>query len=165
MSELQRITTEFVDIEDRIRLSGQATTDQVVMIWLTQRLLGRLIPHLLGWLEKKSAVDARLVEVVQGFAQQAARAYLAPQAPVQCQVDTCAWLVLSVDVVSAEEVLQLVFKGADDLSVSLSLGAQALRQWLNILHDQYRVAEWPLHLWPQWMMPEQFSMPADVRMH
>lgn len=162
MGELQRITTEFVDVEDRILLRGQTTADQVVMIWLTQRLLGRLIPHLLGWLEKQSVMDAQLAEVLQGFAQQAARTDLPPQAPVQCKGDTCAWLVLSVDVVSAEEVLQLVFKGADDLSASLSLGAQALRQWLNILHDQYRVAGWPLQLWPQWMMPE---VPANVRMH
>lgn len=162
MGELQRITTEFVDVEDRILLRGQTTADQVVMIWLTQRLLGRLIPHLLGWLEKQSVMDAQLAEVLQGFAQQAARTDLPPQAPVQCKADTCAWLVLSVDVVSAEEVLQLVFKGADDLSASLSLGAQALRQWLNILHDQYRVAGWPLQLWPQWMTPE---VPANVRMH
>ena len=36
---LDRITTEYIDTEDRIRLSGQYAGGPAVVIWLTQRLI------------------------------------------------------------------------------------------------------------------------------
>ncbi len=33
----------------------------------------------------------------------------------------------------------------------LILRAQPLRQWLGILHNQYRAAQWPLTAWPDWV--------------
>ena len=42
MAELQRFTTEYVEIEDRIRLAGETAPGHTVVLWLTQRLLARL---------------------------------------------------------------------------------------------------------------------------
>ena len=36
---LDRITTEYIDAEDRLRLSGQSADGSAVVIWLTQRLI------------------------------------------------------------------------------------------------------------------------------
>ena len=44
--DLHRITTEYIDSEDRIRLTGQLASGDTVVLWLTQRLLNRLVPHL-----------------------------------------------------------------------------------------------------------------------
>ena len=43
---LGRVTTVYVDVEDRFRLSGEAQDGLVLVLWLTQRLLCRLVPHL-----------------------------------------------------------------------------------------------------------------------
>ena len=174
MTELQRITTVFVDSEDRIRLSGEDAAGRALVLWLTQRLLNRVLPHLCAWLELRapsaahSYADAAHAEVLQSFAQQAALAALLPQAPVPSHAPSGAWLVHSVDVTTAEYAVTLTFKasaGEAQESAKLTLPEQALRQWLNILHDQYAAAEWPLTLWPEWVAQPP-SPPTDAaRLH
>ena len=84
-AQLQRITTEYNEPEDRIRLSGELAQGDTVVLWLTQRLLNRLVPHLTAWLSQQLApassipsVQAVHEDIVQGFAQQAARALSVP---------------------------------------------------------------------------------------
>ena len=119
MIHLQRITTEYVDTEDRIRLSGEVKENVSIVLWLTQRLLAQLISHLLGLIEKQSldvattdsANPAPASSLMQGFAQQAAQAELAPEVPVQATDSAQSWLVLEVDFsLSPEGALVLVFK-------------------------------------------------------
>ena len=50
MSELCRVTSQYVDFEDRIRLTGELTDGQQVVLWLTRRLTERMVPHLVKWL-------------------------------------------------------------------------------------------------------------------
>ena len=168
MAELRRITTEFIDIEDRIRLAGEVAPGQTVVLWLTQRLLGRLLPHLVGWLEQQTGNDVR-GEILQGFAQQAAMAALEPQAPVPGQPHDRGWLVHSVDIATGRDGLRLTFKtgapGESGEPFSLTLQAQPLRQWLNILYDQYRKGEWPQASWPAWLTearPPQAGRPTAL---
>lgn len=157
---LERITTEYIDTEDRIRISGEVGNDVPVVIWLTQRLLQRLLPMLLQWLENQNA-DMPHAEILQGFAQQAAKAELTPQAPVLACCDSTAWLVvLSVDVVQSEQAVSLTFYGGNGQEpVSLTLAATPLRQWLSIVYGAYLKAEWPIKIWPGWL---QESLPAVV---
>ncbi len=151
MAELQRFTTEYVEIEDRIRLAGEVAPCHTVVLWLTQRLLARLLPHLLKWLEQQTGATLR-GDVLQGFAQQAAMAALEPQDPVPVPHEL-AWLVHSVDIAAASDGVGLTFKPAGDANklTRLTLQAQPLRQWLNILYGQYQKAEWPLTVWPAWL--------------
>ena len=84
--QLQRITTEYLDTEDRIRLCAESAPNQTVVLWLTQRLLHRLVPHTLGWIEQQMGVSGGIgsdvrADVVNSFAQQAALALLEPQPP------------------------------------------------------------------------------------
>lgn len=142
--ELQRITTEYVDSEDRIRLCGELAPNQSLVLWLTQRLLNRLLPHLLGWLEQQVGVSGAVgadvrAEVVNGFAQQAALAAMEHQSPVQAHSAQSAWLVHEVDVTVNQEVMRLTFKGqtcsdpsAQTLEASVTMQALPLRQWLSI---------------------------------
>ena len=171
MAELQRITTEFVDAEDRIRLAGEDAGGDALVLWLTQRLLNRLVAHLCAWLEQRIPTNihhyaaAAQAEVIQSFAQQAALAALEPQPPVQSSVQSRAWLVHSVDIASGDQGVMLTFKAAEAGSpcATLTLQDQPLRQWLNILHDQYQKAEWPLTVWPEWMAaPQPVSAPPHA---
>lgn len=151
MKTLQRLTTEYIDAEDRIRLAGEDSQGQTVVLWLTQRLLNRLVPHLCQWLDQRVGATP-LTEVRQAFAQQKARAELAPQPPVKADADTQGVLIHSVDLKTANAGMGLQFKGVDgNVVASLQPQPRALRQWLNIVFDQYRKAQWPTEVWPAWV--------------
>lgn len=181
--ELQRITTEFIDHEDRIRLCGDVGAHQSVVMWLTQRLLDRLVPFLLNWVEQQMGISAGVgadvrAEVVNSFAQQAALASMTHQAPVQAHMAQQAWLVHAVDVTVNQDVLRLTFKGpqasqeSDTLvQACVTLQAQPLRQWLSILHEQCLRAGWasaspdhasPRSIWPEWMQDRQTGSSGGV---
>lgn len=160
---LQRITTQFIEGEDRIRLTGQLDDGQTVVLWLTQRLLQRLVPHLCQWLEKQTPTKPQesplRAQVQQSFAQQKARAEIERQAPVQADAVSLAWLVSAVDLKPTPQGPCLVFRGRQENERAvLGLPSRFLRQWLGILHDQFRAAAWPAEVWPEWM--EQAAQPV-----
>lgn len=163
-SSLQRITTEYIDLEDRVRLSGETDNATTVVVWLTQRMLERLLPALLQWLERQSA-DIPRAEMLQGFAQQAAEAGLTPQPPVRAGADSMAWLVLSVDVTQTEQAVSLIFRGVEGQDISLALAANPLRQWLAIVHDAYFKAGWSLAVWPEWVRARPLPTLQQVVLH
>ncbi|NCD15071.1 MAG: hypothetical protein EOL92_07550, partial [Bacteroidia bacterium] len=99
LENLQRITTEFIASEDRIRLTGEVSEEETrasVVLWLTQRLLNRLVPRLCAWLAGGED-DSLTAELEQEFAQQKARAELELQAPVRIVTMTPGTLVHSVE--------------------------------------------------------------------
>lgn len=150
MIELQRLTTEYNEHEDRIRIAGEVDNASAQVFWLTCRLLNRIIPHLTLWLERQHGNLPR-ADLFQSFAQQAAQQGLAPQAPVQAGPDSLPWVVQAVDIGTGTEHLQLTFKSSAGNAASVRFSAQALRQWLGILHQAYAAAQWPLAIWPEWM--------------
>ena len=159
---LQRITTEYVEREDRIRLTGELTDGSAVVLWLTQRLVNRLVPHLVGWLARQVApasaipsVQAAHQDIVQGFAQQAALAQLAPQSPVRAPSPLADWCVDAVDIAQGEDAVVLTFQSEAQAHAMLSLAAQPLRQWLGIIFEQYLRGEWHTTVWPAWMEQAQ----------
>jgi hypothetical protein len=165
---LTRLTTEYVPAEDRMRLAGETAPDQAVVIWITRRLLDRVLPHLFGWLERKgpavpqASIATGLGELVQGMAQQSARAALPVQPPVNAARASRSWLVSSIDVTTEESLVRLTFAAPPgEEAVSIDLAINPLRQWLNIVHDRYRQAEWPMQGWPAWMT-ETAAQPAGA---
>jgi len=54
MPDLERLTTEYIPLEDRIRLTGQISRERVVTLWLTHKMLSLLLPNLFNWLEKSA---------------------------------------------------------------------------------------------------------------
>jgi hypothetical protein len=165
MTNLERITVEYVPQEDRVRLSGQRPGAAPLAIWLTRRLLDRLLPELVKWIEneagdlpaaKGSGAKGRQqtvprADVLQGFAQQAARERATPQPPVRVAPEDETWLVHTVSISRGRSKVRLTFKSADGRTATVTLAPPLLRQWLNILHDTYRKADWPLQVWPDWI--------------
>lgn len=170
MSTLQRITTEYVEEEDRIRLTGELASGDIAVLWLTQRLVNRLVPHLAAWLARQvtpasaiPSVQAAHRDIVQGFAQQAARAQLAAAPPVLASSSQAGRRVDSVDLTQGESVVVLTFKGEAEAHATLTLAAQPLRQWLSIVFEQCLRGEWPTTVWPAWMEPAQASSTPATR--
>ena len=168
MPVAQRFTTEYIDHEDRLRISASLANDEVAVMWLTRRLLDRLATHLSGLLEQETE-QAPLPEVRQTFVQQAAVAShlqqsqeqeQVPVQPQQAQV-VHEWLVHEVDVTPMEHGVRLRLRGAHPHEqVELGMPPLLLRQWLGIVHGQYQRANWPLSPWPVWMNEAAQSVAA-----
>ena len=162
---LERVTTRYSVKQDRICLAGELPGGSPVVLWLTQRLLRRLLPPLLAWLQEQGVAahavmgQALYADALQGFAQQAARAQLQPQAPVQVSEGAPACLVEGVDMSRSPEAVHLLFRDAQGAVAAMVLQPQPLRQWLGIVFDAWQQAEWPLEVWPDWLRE---SVPAPT---
>ena len=163
-AELRRLTTRYVDSEDRLRVAGEVASGQVQVMWLTQRLLNRLLPHLWKWLDHAVQAQPRSHDTpaaalaaaspaaqteLQRFAQQSAAAERRQQVPVDPSRAARTLLVQSVDIRHLPVGLRLTFKAAAPAigavptliepaatteAVQLTLATPALRQWLQLLY-------------------------------
>lgn len=157
---LNRLTTEYIEIEDRLRLAGELDNGEALALWLTRRLLDRLLPPLLHWLEQQEE-DLPRADLLHGWAMQAARAELTPQPPVRLTTRSDQWLVQAIDLTRQREEVTLIFKGSDaSQQVGLQMAVKPLRQWLAIVHDFYQIAQWPLDIWPNWLDEAALGFPA-----
>lgn len=168
-SVLQRITTEYRAQEDRLCLTGERADGDAVVLWLTQRLLNRLVPHLTAWLEQQKGPGEH-ARVMLEFQQQAAVDALKPQPPVRPPTDAPGRLVRSADIAAGAEAVQLGFKEQDagPVLASLVLAPNALRQWLAIVHAQYLRGDWPTTVWPAWLAagtPAPAAGPSAAVLH
>jgi hypothetical protein len=153
---LQKITVEFVHEQDRIRLTGEKDGGGQVVIWLTRRLLGFMLPVLLEHLDSEFvAAIPQHREVLQEFAQQAARATLGGAAPVTVEKVDEAMLASAVDMSRIKEGVLLTFRNGPDSGYRLPLSLEALRQWLHILYQADQKAAWRLPQWPGWLSGAQ----------
>lgn len=164
IARIGRMTTQYREDEDRIRVLAELTDDQpcdpqVVSIWLSQRLLRRLVPVMTGWLQDAER-DVRNAGI-QDFAQQQASAEKANEPPVTAPPGD-SWLVHEVDITRGEQAVALTFKSAGDDAAKLVLTEVQLRQWLGIVYAQCRQADWPLTPWPRWITPEAQSVGQSV---
>ena len=154
-------------------VAGELPGGQPVVLWMTQRLLLRLLPRMFWWLEShgtpaalrvESAAPALYADAVQGFAQQAALQELVSQSPVHTQAETPQALVESVSVGQSAAHMHFVFSNAgQSLQVGMVLDAQLLRQWLSILGRQWRDAQWPMDVWPLWLQDTAFPGGYDAQ--
>lgn len=187
MPDLTRITTSYIETEDRICLAGEVDAKETITLWLTQRLMKVLLKHLFSWLDQKIARSLKQGEkkgkkekfslnhlgdeAVQGFSQEVAISHLAPQPPVSVGIKTRELLVSSLELKTGECGVQLIFKPAEavdeDVVMRLTMEEQALRQWLHILQEQWKKAEWDLGLWPDWMLEASNlkSLPLGKTLH
>lgn len=150
---LQRLTTEFIAAEDRLRLAGSTDDGSAQVIWVSRRLLRLLIPQLQAWLEGQVPLPSH-GQAVQEFAQQAARAALQPQAPVLASEQAETWLAHAIDIARTPQFVQLTFRGASGARQQQALilfEVEAMRQWLAILYDKASQADWELNVWPAWL--------------
>lgn len=167
--DLQRITTVYHAAEDRFRLSGQLPSGHTVVLWMTHRLLLRLIPHLLAWQEKQFPGGGQFVGGMLGFSPIPPQPDRKPEQPVPAR--GVSYLIQSVDLNSDTHVISLVFKtGAARVPVEvarLALTPLSLRQWLDIVYDQWGKSGWAMTVWPGWIadadVPERES--AKIVLH
>lgn len=104
---------------------------------------------------------------MQTIAQERARAGLKRLAPVSPAAASQSWVVQRGSLNRLGSGVRLAFKGSEpDQIVVLTLQFMDLRQWLNILCDQCQRAQWPLPVWPEWMLDaRQMRVPPAKALH
>jgi hypothetical protein len=173
MLELNRLTSEYIQSEDRFRLTGEDQHGNSLCLWLTQRLALRIVSHLVSELSTSSpeaiqnpSQDHDTSQLLQGVAQQTALAGLCTQEPVTSTSTTRAWLIQEVDINRAPDgTVGFFFKDGEQEDVVLGFRPQQLRQWLTIIHAQWLVSEWPATIWPEWISgkaPEAKQEPTAI---
>lgn len=150
--ELTRITTRYVAAEDRVRLAGERASGSLVTIWLTLRLFQRLIPKLVLPPDELSGASVPHRELFLGFAQGKALAEHVPVAPVAPTADAESWLAQGAAISRSPQALTVTFKSAEGYAASVLLTPAAVHQWLAIVYRAYCSAQWPMDIWPPWMI-------------
>lgn len=147
---LLRFTTEYVGAEDRIRLVGESA-EKTVVLWLTPRLMNRLVLCLCQWLDQRVGATP-LTEVRQEIAQQKALVELESQRPVRADAQTPAVLIHKIVFKPSRASVSLRFKdNGGHVVANLQLKPKPLRQWLQVLHGRYLQAGWSTNVWPVWV--------------
>ena len=166
MSNIQRITMDFLDVEDRMRFSGLLEDGSIVVFSVTRRLLLRLLPHLFQWLEQSEHADLPN-DLYQDLAQRAATENPEEQEAVRTSGPTLPSLVELINVTQHDDLLSLQFQMADGNTVTLPMQADNLRQWLQALYSLWNLADWGNGLWPEWIqdLQKERSVPSMNLLH
>lgn len=148
--KIERLTTEYVQEEDRVRLNLEDPQKHRTTLWLTQRLLNRVVPALVNVLEEETSGRPQASDL-QAFTQQRAQRSIEQEAPIVAA--DSAWLVRRVDLTPSPKSVTLVFGDNESQRARLEMPRIALRQWLSILRELYARAQWSADNWPEWLAP------------
>jgi hypothetical protein len=151
MKIFETFTTGYDEVEDRISLVGSCLKGDVVQLWLNLRLMQKFLPPMMDWLKNTDRAEPAKAAQVQGFMQQSAREAMGQQPPVMPTGNSEKWLVRSLDLNWGPGQIVLVLKGEGDQAATIGFPTLIARQWLNVVYDLYRKADWPLTIWPDWM--------------
>ena len=173
MHKLKRITSEYIDTEDRIRVTAQTEDDKILVLWFTLRLMSRLVDHCIKLLEKHPPettktpiMDKKSKSNAQSFAQQSAQQNLHKEKSVSAIENSDDYLIQEVDVKVTSESLILILKAEGTENSELCLSSEALRQWLGIIFSIWKAADWPTSLWPTWMDEASIEGPSsEISVH
>ena len=164
-TKVVRTTLAFDENEDRISLTCALNNDQVLVLWLTQRLTGRLVPHLLNFVSplpeledvgirqqaaetKGSNIDKVAAEEKTGQAISEPKQLIIPEAPVIATASTPSRIVAAVDITNGPMFVRLSFRGrASQMPTCLSLEHAQLARWLEGLRHCYLQAGWSMDAW------------------
>ena len=149
---LTKVSLRYSSVEDRMRMTGRISEDEVRVFWLTQRISHKLVKAMSDFIEKASPLPPGSDrELMLSFQQSAAMVRNEPSDPVTADSNAPSSLVDRIDISQHKDKISLNFFIPAGGSAQLSLSIQNARQWLGILHAQYQHAAWSLDSWPVWM--------------
>lgn len=159
--EARRFTTEYIVPEDRIRISLEREDDSLLVLWLTRRLAVRMVGHVVKVLDTLPRLKGRggasppPSDNVQRRNQLDALGKIEQQVPVLAGPlpnDIEAHLVIEIGLRLTRAGAFLDFKtGKDNVVQTMPFNEDALRQWLGVLHLNFRKARWEDDIWPVWI--------------
>jgi len=127
---------------------------QTTVIWLTHRLLVRVIDAMVKAIESETQGRPES-DTLQTFTQHRAQQAQVEESPVRAIEGSAEWLINRIDLNVSDERLTLKLF-ADEECATLPMPRVNVRQWLHIMHRLFEVAEWHYEQWPSWL---QQSLP------
>jgi len=150
-----KITQLYDPVQDRLRLNLESNNGLSISVWLTQRLLNSVVLHV------TKLIDASLTEKVgeltsnssQAFQQSIAMSNLKKQPPVQAVDIIEMGLITAINITRKKEknVYEIIFSWDATGKARMVVDEIKLRQWLAVIYNAVKRAEWPLSCWPQWI--------------
>ena len=140
---LSRVTLDYSPDEDRMKLTGLTQTGSLVVAWLSLRLLGRVVPHLLTRYE---SIAASAVSNAAPLQQASQSEVLGAEEPVLPAHDTPCFLAGAADITQGTDSIILTLRGGSN-EVRFAIPASKMAQWLSGVKNLYQVAEWPMLAW------------------
>lgn len=171
---LKKVTLRYSKVEDRIRMNALVASGSVICFWLTQRLCRELVKSLVTHFNESGFrygdASPQNQRALQGYLHEAAKTNKKKAVPVPDRVAASQVLLDRVRLRASRDLIQFVFPLPDKSRAILVLRPNEARQWLEILYQQYRLAEWPLGVWPEWIRAASASdssqaAPAQGRVH
>lgn len=135
---------------------------QTTVIWLTRRLLVRLIDAMVKAIESETQGRPES-DTLQTFTQHRARQAQVEESPVRAVEGSAEWLINRIDLNVSDERLTLKLFSDEECAI-LPMPRVNARQWLNIMHRLFEVAEWHYEKWPSWLR-ESLSVTQPALVH
>jgi hypothetical protein len=148
--EIVWFKTIYVPAEDRLRFSCSLRGGDTDAFWLTHRLGSQLVRRLVEWLDKVSVQDERFAGDTHRAAQASALANRPKRTPEPI-AEKPAWLANAINLRNIRQGVLLTFKDEGGRAVCIAFDPPRLRQWLNVLHAQWRRSGWAMDIWPDWV--------------
>jgi len=124
--------------------------DDVILLWLTQRLCNRMVRALTDSLEKLAETRGVLAkDAVLSFQQSAARVEPPPLSPVTAGPEATRALVRRIEVRQHGKRFVLSFHFRSDCA-EIAFSVRGVHRWLAVLHGRYGTAGWSMQCWPEW---------------
>ena len=140
---LKRVTLDYSPDEDRMKLTGLTQEGGLVVAWLSLRLLGRVVPHLLTRYE---SIATSAVANAAPLQQSSQSEVSGGGEPVVSAHDTPSFLVGAADISQGTDAIVLTLRGGLD-EVRFAIPAHKMAPWLSGLKNLYQIAEWPMTIW------------------
>ena len=153
---IHTFTGRYDAIEDRLRFDAVDAQGGQQAIFLTRRLVDRVIPVLVSHLEGKTP-EGVPADLAQGMSQ--SRARQARQAvdttpAVVAGNETPTWLCRTIHLQKADHGLNVIFTDDAQTDAIMPMVEANLRAVLDIFLDLYTKADWPNAPFPEWIKPD-----------
>ena len=154
---VQTFTALYDRIEDRICMNAVDATGAKQSIYLTRRLMDRIIPVVAKHLEEKTpkGVPANVVQSMTQERVRQVRKAEPPAEPVQADLETPRWLCTTIQMSKQPSGLAVTLTGDAACKAQIPLADPHLRTVLDIFRNSYAKAGWDLRVFPEWLGSEQ----------
>ena len=149
MISLQKITTQFIDFEDRVRISAVSSDNETLILWLTQRLLIRVVKRCLTFLEEETNKPTQKSKHSGGNLEKQSTSIAPIEKAVSVKKNCRSLLIREVDLKYYQSRLSIVFRQDSENQASLELNHLQLCQLMTIIFKVWHQAEWPIEVWPE----------------
>ena len=150
---IKTFTGRYNPVEDRLRLDAVDADGNTQSLFMTRRLVDRIIPVMIEHLEGQTpeGMPSDLVQEMQQDKARQGHAEGGAEAPVEVAPEIVPWLCRTVHLTKTGPSLVVVFTDDAHIEAHMPMSAENLRVVLDIFKTLYTSAGWGLQAFPDWM--------------